>query len=168
MLKYEFLAGVFIISPIWVFQEETSPYWKSCHVEIALRVVFKQSKARKWQIKANVCLSGTFQKENWGSGSIAWSGGAEILIHGPVGTSMTPGHIMAISRKRCISGPFIAKQSPQAIILWPYLHSNWVLQQVLVLKCEFMVEIIIILPIWSFQEPIFLWNHVKSAFLVGL
>ena len=51
-------------------------------------------------------------------------GGEGILIHGPVGTSMTPGHIMAISRKKCISGPFIAKQSPQAIILWPYLHSN--------------------------------------------
>ena len=52
------------------------------------------------------------------------AGGGEILIHGPVGTSMTPGHIMAISRKKCISGPFIVKQSPQAIILWPYLHSN--------------------------------------------
>ena len=73
MLKYKFRAGIFIILPISAFQEETSPYWKSCHVKSAFLVVFKQSKARKWQIKANVCLSGTFQKENWGSGSIAWS-----------------------------------------------------------------------------------------------
>ena len=65
-----------------------------------------------------------------------------------------PGANISIKpRKKCISSRFIAKQSPQVVILWPYLHSNRDLQQNLMLKYEEARE-----GNW-FMKQLLTWNN---------